>query len=242
MLTRRRFGTGALAALAGAAAGGVGGCAGPVHILRYRMRLDVDTPEGLKSGASVIEQQAADGPRSLAGIGAGIGIVFAQRGEAVAVDLGQRGMLFCLLARDGQRKASKQEGDLIFAAFPGPSRPYIDIMKQLAATKPKADLPPDILPMLVRFRDINDPKTVERVDPNNLAAAFGQGVRLARASIEITNDPVTTGIEKKLPWLRAVGKERGTLIPNPPRLLKDTTPIQLVSPGDFSSIPAEKAK
>ena len=55
--------------------------------------------------------------------------------------------------------------------------------------------------MLVTFKDINDPKTVERVDPNNLAEAFGQGVRLARASIEITNEPVTTGIEKRLPWM-----------------------------------------
>jgi hypothetical protein len=96
--------------------------------------------------------------------------------------------------------------------------------------------------MFVRFRDINDPNTVERVDPNNLAASFGPGVRLTRATIEITDAPVTTGIEKELEWLRAVANTRGTLIPNPPRLLKDTKPIQLVAPSDFTTSDLREAK
>lgn len=63
----------------------------------------------------------------------------------------------------------------------------------------KADISPNNLPMLVRFHDINDPKTVERVDPNNLAATFGEGVNLVSTTIEITDEPITTGIEKVLP-------------------------------------------
>jgi hypothetical protein len=54
---------------------------------------------------------------------------------------------------------------------------------------------------LVRFGDPNDPEAVERVDPNHLAASFGPGVSLKPATVEITGDPLTTGIEKKLPWL-----------------------------------------
>ena len=53
---------------------------------------------------------------------------------------------------------------------------------------------------LVRFGDIKNPETVERVDRNDLAKSFGPGVSSKRATIEITDDPVTTGIEQRLPW------------------------------------------
>jgi hypothetical protein len=56
----------------------------------------------------------------------------------------------------------------------------------------------------VRFGDMADPRTVAAVDPANLAASFGDGVALSRVSVEITTDPVTRGIEKKLGWLPAV--------------------------------------
>ena len=206
MLTRRRFGTGALAALAGAAAGGIGlaGCAGPSHGLRYRLRLDVETPEGLKTGASVISLSV----RHITAIDVGGSYPREIRGEAIAVDLGPRGVLFALLSPDSQRKSSQSAENIAQAAlgFKGGNETLLPWIDAAQAQKTKADLSPDILPMLVRFRDINDPKTVERVDPNNLAAAFGQGVRLARASIEITNDPVTTGIEKKIGWWFAQAK------------------------------------
>ncbi len=47
--------------------------------------------------------------------------------------------------------------------------------------------------MMVRFRDLNDPKSVEKVDPEAI------GVR--RITVETTSDDVTTGIEKRLRWL-----------------------------------------
>ena len=204
-ITRRRFGLTFAGAGAACLAPLLAGCAGPVHSLRYKLALEVETPEGLKTGASVIELRAADGPRSLAGLGAGHSGVVAQRGEAVAVDLGQRGVLFALLSADGNRKKSLQEIDFVFAAFPREGRQaYDEIMRGLAKSKPKTQIPLDILPMLVRFRDIADPKSVERVDPNNLAAAFGPGVTLKRATLEITDQPITTGIEKRLGWLRGM--------------------------------------
>ena len=51
------------------------------------------------------------------------------------------------------------------------------------------------------FRDIRDPKSVERVDPAALDKSFGAGVTLRRITVAVTNDPVTTGIEKRLGWL-----------------------------------------
>ena len=60
-----------------------------------------------------------------------------------------------------------------------------------------AELVPEEIPMLVRFRDIDDPKSVEEVDPEDLAKSFGPGVKLARVTIEMTRDPVTKGIKKQ---------------------------------------------
>jgi hypothetical protein len=55
-------------------------------------------------------------------------------------------------------------------------------------------------PLLLRFGNIADPRTVEQVDPDNLAASFGYGVRLKRITITMLGKtPVTKGISKYLP-------------------------------------------
>jgi hypothetical protein len=48
-------------------------------------------------------------------------------------------------------------------------------------------------PMMVRFGDINDPKSVERVGPD--------AIGVTRILLETTSDDVTTGIEKRIAWL-----------------------------------------
>jgi hypothetical protein len=63
--------------------------------------------------------------------------------------------------------------------------------------------------MLVTFGDLADPTSVARVDPDDLASTFGEGVRLRRITVELTDDLVTTGIEKRLGWLPNV---RGALV------------------------------
>lgn len=63
-------------------------------------------------------------------------------------------------------------------------------------------------PMLVTFGDLDDPTSVERVDPDDLAASFGEGVALKRITVQITDDPVTTGIEGRLGVVSRVGKHR----------------------------------
>ena len=57
----------------------------------------------------------------------------------------------------------------------------------------KADLPREDWPVMVRFGDLNDPKSVEEVSPGAV------GVR--RIWVETTGDVVTTGLEKRLEWL-----------------------------------------
>ncbi|WP_066268991.1 hypothetical protein [Blastomonas sp. CCH3-A3] len=90
-------------------------------------------------------------------------------------------------------------------------------------------------PMLVRFRDINDPTTVERVDPDALAASFGEGVKLRRVTVQLTDDPVTKGIEKRLKWLDSYRK---TNFDGTSSFIEDLTTEELaahLSSGSFST-------
>ena len=61
---------------------------------------------------------------------------------------------------------------------------------------------PKHYPLLVTFGDINDPASVKKVDPNDLAATFGPGYTLKSITLEITDEPVTTGkVEDVLGWV-----------------------------------------
>ena len=81
------LGTAAIAAL--------GACSPfyPSATIRYRMTVEVETPEGLKTGSSVIETTIQSGPR----MGDAGGVSYQYRGEAVAVDLPGGNTLFALM-------------------------------------------------------------------------------------------------------------------------------------------------
>ena len=136
------------------------------------------------------------------------------RGEAVAVDLEDRGTLFALLTGPATPEAGGRPGDFFYPHDPerlsleafGVDKIKTDVMtrdflNEISKRRDTVDLPLDKLPMLVRFTNLSDPRSVERVDPNDLPASFGPGVRMVSATLAVTDDPVTTGIEKKLVWL-----------------------------------------
>ena len=68
--------------------------------------------------------------------------------------------------------------------------------------QPLSIAPPD-LPDLVTFADVNDPKSVMLVDPNNLNATLGPGVSWRSMTLEATDEPLSQGIDEHLPWVRA---------------------------------------
>ena len=68
-------------------------------------------------------------------------------------------------------------------------------------------------PLLVTFGDIADPASIVRVEPDALATH----------SVELTDDPVTTGIEKRLGWLPS---HVGTLVRQPTDLPIGEMPIE----------------
>jgi hypothetical protein len=181
----------------------------PSATWRYRLTLEVETPEGLKTGSSVIEVQVKDGPSFNP---EGARPVFV-RGEAVAVDLGSRGVLFALMSSERWSNFDCPVY-VVFETFPWPGGPGGGLSKSgrafYQALRGKAELPvdrkppDDRLPKLVRFRDVNDQMTVEKVNPSNLEASFGSGVKLVKVMIEMTKDNLTTGIEQRLVWLNSL--------------------------------------
>lgn len=170
---------------------------------RYRMTVTVETPEGIKTGSAVREISMTQSPDQTPEMTAHSEV----KGEAVVVDLGKRGQLFALLR--SEMDADHAES-VVTHMFPIPGKGIggagtpegIKYYSQLKDAK--ATLPENELPMLVRFKDINDPKSVERVDPKSLSASFGQQVNLRSIEIEMTEDKVTDGIETWLPWLKAL--------------------------------------
>jgi hypothetical protein len=87
--------------------------------------------------------------------------------------------------------------------------------------------PQQMWPMFVTFDDPKDPASVREITPEALG--------VTHITIEMTRDPIDTSIQKRLPWLAEHGRSHATLLPNPPRRLADTTPIQQVSSGYFST-------
>ena len=188
----------------------ISGCGSPVARTRQRISLTATTPEGVTTGSGVIEisgyvSHGIDTPGST---------VSSIRGEAVVLDLGTRGFLCWLLKADPERKGSSGPG-YVSLAFPELARQieaeasrepdkgkrFVVEADLLTRLKPVGEIPLKNIGLLVHFRDPNDPRSVERVDPFDMAAIFGRGVSLIKATMAITDDPITRGIEKKLPWL-----------------------------------------
>ena len=194
-MTRRGV-FGLLVALTAFAA--VAGCTLPGFEPRYRFRMtvEVQTPEGLKTGSSVMEVVAGKG----IAVGDSSGVSSAIRGEAVAVDL-LGGPIFVLLTLPDA--GGSLQGHIREALLDDPSDSPDGVIADVArlgrgvAGEYQGDLPRDKWPMMVRFRDIADPKSVERVEP--------EAIGVTRIRLETTRDPVTMAIEKRLAWLRDGG-------------------------------------
>lgn len=179
----------------------------PSVTVRYRLTLEAEVDGKPVSGSGVIEATYAKQPRISPEAGSTASGV---RGEAVTLDLGARGLLFAIL-KAGKDSSYRPEY-IAVQVLVRRDLEDADIITRVRNLRGKAEVPLDKLWMLVRFRDIGDPKSVEAVDPNDLAKNFGTGVKLMRATIEMTDDPVTTGIEKLLPpWFAERRQKKASL-------------------------------
>lgn len=164
--------------------------------LRYRMTVEVRTPRGLRTGSGVLEVRAGSWLR---------GQVPSLRGQAVPVDLPDGQTLYAVLSRPDLADFASHIPYRVFTKRMPDLLGTIDarndansIYEQLHRRRPVAILEGDELPMVVWFRNPADPKSVEMVTPQRPMAP---GTWVQRIWIAITDDEITTGLERRLPWL-----------------------------------------
>lgn len=122
-------------------------------------------------------------------------------------------------------------------AITGSNGQYASYLDNLNRIEPEAVLTLEALPVLVRFGDLDDPASVALVDPQDLAASFGPGVVLKSATVQVTADPITHGIDSRLSWLRSSMEAEPLFQLAYLRTLKETSPIQRFSFTDFRRLP-----
>lgn len=179
----------------------------PTPAYRYRLTVEVETPEGLRTGSSVIEVETSESSFPHSSVNHRV------RGEAVAVDLPGGKTLFALLRSENDNDWARRVMFMLAPEAPeGTADPFqarLDDMLELEGPIQVPRMWPPVAhlrqrsayPMMVTFGDLGDPTSVERVDPDDLAASFGGGVRLMRITVQMSDDPVTTGIDSRLVWM-----------------------------------------
>ena len=174
------------------------GC-GESQSWRQKTILEVETPNGVVTGGSVVEVSIHWKSRIETGGGLVPGVSNHHRGEASFVELPSGKYLFALTLADPNM--------LAVAAFKEPSdnekgrNPVQELGRRLEYLRDTRPVPRPYYPMLVTFDDIAKPETVKLVDPTNLSATFGEGYALKSIQLEITDEKVTEGeVEKVLGW------------------------------------------
>lgn len=161
--------------------------------VRYRLTLEVDDNGVMRTGSSVMEVRFL--PDGLLGaVPPGI------RGNALIIDMEEKGVLAVLLHDDLVNDKSTGPAGLVIISCLTPSW-TLDDVDNIRMDGRKIPIPFDRLPLTVIIPDPTNPDTMRRIGPQRLATSFGDGVALLSATLEITDDPLSTGIEKRLRWL-----------------------------------------
>ncbi len=182
---------------------------------KYRLTVEVETPAGDQIGLRRpvgASRQGLQPPRA-----------DRTRGDAVFVDLGGGKNLVALLAHIDKTIDLDGMNYVALRAYRAAGRNVsFNEMSRMTGVVPVTGA---LIPVLVTFADPNDPATARAVPPDDLAAAFGNGFRLHGISAEVVpngvwpldfggplGEPVTRGIEAKLPWLNGADNPAATAI------------------------------
>ncbi|PSO14849.1 hypothetical protein [Bradyrhizobium sp. MOS003] len=188
---------------------------------KFRLTVEVTTPDGTRTGSGILavvpDRNYSRGGRTT------------MRGEAVFVDLGQDGAkgknLVALLAHRQDAKLDFDDINYValraYGAARGNRVSFNDIQRQTGVVPLEGDL----VPVLVSFGDPSDPGTARLVAGDNAEAVLGEGYAIRGLRVEVVpngfwpidfggafGEPVTRGIDAKLPWLAAPGDPAATAL------------------------------
>jgi hypothetical protein len=176
---------------------------------KYRLAVEVETPEGVKSASGVLSVHP---DRGYSRHGSTL-----TKGDAVWVDLGSGRNLLALLAHIDDNGLELDGMNFVaLRAFNAAGRKTtFNTMNQMTGTAPATGA---LIPVLAAFSDINDPATMRAVKPDDFEATYGKGFGLRGVTVEavangfwpldfggVLGEPVTRGIEAKLPWWSRAG-------------------------------------
>jgi hypothetical protein len=170
---------------------------------KYRLTVEVETPDGVKSASGVM---AVHPDRSYSRGGQ-----TRTKGDAVFVDLGGGKNLLALLAHIDKSVELDGMSYVALRAYNVAGRKVsFNDMNRMTGAVPVTGA---LIPVLVTFTNPDDPATARAVPPDDLEAALRKGFRLHGISAEVVpnglwpldfggplGEPVTRGIETKLPW------------------------------------------
>ena len=184
---------------------------------KYRLTVSVETPEGVKSASSVL---AVHPDRSYSRGGHTRTV-----GDAVFVDLGGGKNLVALLAHIDEQKPEPDGINYVALraySAAGGKRASFNLMSQQTGVVPVTGA---LIPVFVSFADPANPGTARRVEPDGVEAALGKGYRLHGLTAEVVpnglwpldfggalGEPVTRGIQAKLPWLTGTDNPAATAL------------------------------
>jgi hypothetical protein len=167
----------------------------PSYIYRYGMTIEVLVDGQVRFGQGVIQVEVDTQPTFL-GSPPHVSRV---RGEAIPVDLGNGRILIALLASGPLASYIDYPAALVPTLFGLPLEGHH--LAKLPVLQGIRDVPPDLLPTFVTLTDPNELSTLRVIAPDEFQRVFGDNVQLRKVTIEMTKEPVATGIEKTLPML-----------------------------------------
>ncbi len=173
----------------------------PAH--KYRLTMQVDTPDGVKSASHVVSVHPYRGYQP--------GGKVTSRGDAVVVDLGGGRNLAALMLHDDKGSADFDGANFVaMRAYQAAGRKiaFRDVSSQTGAVPVTGEL----MPVLASFTNPRDASTMRRMQPDDLSS-LGAGTRLRSIMVEAVpnglwpidfggslGEPVTRGVTTKLPW------------------------------------------
>lgn len=169
---------------------------------RYKLTIAVNTPEGIKRGSSVGEVSfwSVWIPAS--------GIAHQLHGQALYLDLGpgKRPLIALVTNRlrsyYGWTHDAGPNPELMSSLYGiAPSHDLMETVVRITRQRGPHKITPDQAPDLVTFDDVNDPRSVIQINPDDLQATLGPNITWNETTLEVTDDPVSEGIEQKLPWM-----------------------------------------
>jgi len=180
---------------------------------KYRLTVEVETPEGVKSASGVMavhpDRSYSRGGHTRA------------NGDAVLVDLGGGKNLVALLAHLDSGKIDLDGMNYVaLRAYNAAGRKAsFSEMSRMTGAVPVTGA---LLPILVTFADLGDPATARTVLPEEMEAGLGKGFQLRSVTAEVVpnglwpldfggslGEPVTRGIGAKLLWWNGADNPAG---------------------------------